>query len=61
MVKCLRAFHYLKLRRIGEALRLARQVWHPSAWLFTTRWVLSQIFPGRFHVAPRIRVTLIAG
>ena len=61
MVKCLRAFHYLNLGEIGEGLHLVRQVWRPSAWSLTTRWVLSQIFPGRFHVAPRISVTRIAG
>ena len=58
MVECIRAFSYLKSGRIRETLQLVRQVWRPSAWLLTTRWVLSQIFPGRFHVAPRIPVTL---
>jgi glycosyltransferase involved in cell wall biosynthesis len=61
MAKFLRAFSYLKDGKIHDALWLVRQVWHPAAWLFTTRWVLSQIFPGSFHVAPRIPVTRIAG
>jgi glycosyltransferase involved in cell wall biosynthesis len=61
MVQCLRAFHYLNSGEIGESLQLVRQVRRPAAWLLTTRWVLSQIFPGSFHVAPRIPVTVIAG
>jgi len=61
MVKCLRAFSCLNLGEIGESLHLIRQAWRPSAWLLTTRWVLCQIFPGRFHVVPRIPVTRIAG
>jgi hypothetical protein len=56
MVQCLRAFHYLKSGEIRDAFRLVRQVRRPAAWLLTTRWVLSQIFPGSFHVAPRVPV-----
>jgi glycosyltransferase involved in cell wall biosynthesis len=56
MVKCLRAFHYLKVGKVAESARIAVQVRHPYAWLLFTRWVLSQIFPGRFNVAPRTPV-----
>ena len=57
MVQCLRAFSYLKGGKIRDAFRLVGQIRHLSALFLTTRWVLSQIFPGSFHVAPRIPVT----
>ncbi len=56
MVACLRAISYIKSGKIGEALRLHRRVRHPRALVLLARWVLAQIFPGRFHVAPRIPV-----
>jgi glycosyltransferase involved in cell wall biosynthesis len=58
MAKWLRVFSYLKSGKIRDALRVLFQIRHLSACLLTTRWVLSQIFPGRFHVAPRTPVTL---
>jgi glycosyltransferase involved in cell wall biosynthesis len=56
MVQCLRAFHYLKSGEIRDAFRLVSQIRHLPALFLTTRWVLSQIFPGSFHVARRIPV-----
>jgi len=58
MVKCVRALHHLRSRRMAEALRLVGQLRHPSAFFLLTRWILNQIFPGRFHVAPRNAVSL---
>jgi glycosyltransferase involved in cell wall biosynthesis len=57
MVKCLRALHYMKVGKFAESLRNVRQVWRPYAWFLLARWALSRIFPGSFHVAPRIPVT----
>ena len=56
MVKCLRAFHYLKLGKLAESFAILGQVRSPYAWLLLARWALSRIFPGGFHVAPRIPV-----
>jgi len=56
MVGCLRAIPYIKSGKTGETLRLHRRVRHPRALVLIARWVLAQIFPGRFHVAPRIPV-----
>jgi hypothetical protein len=58
MAKCLRAFACLKSGKIRDAFHLICQIRHFSALLLTARWALSQIFPGRFHVAPRIPVNL---
>jgi len=57
LVGCLRAISYIKSGKIGEAFRLHRCVRHPHALVLFARWVLAQIFPGRFHVAPRIPVS----
>lgn len=56
MVKCMRALHYVKLGRLAKSVRIVRQVRNPYALLLLARWALSRIFPGRFHVAPRIPV-----
>jgi hypothetical protein len=56
MTSCLRAISHFKAGRTSEALKSLLKVRYPYAWLLIARWLLSQAFPGRFHVAPRIPV-----
>jgi len=56
MVGCVRAIRHLKAGEMGEALRRLLKARHPYAWFLFGRWLLSHIFPGSFHVAPRLPV-----
>jgi len=56
MVDGMRAIHYFKASKIGEGFRHVLKIRHPYAWFLLARWLLSQTFPGRFHIAPRVPV-----
>jgi hypothetical protein len=49
-----RAIYRLYRRHPLGALRMALKVHRPSAWRLGLRWFLRRLFPGSFHIVPRV-------
>jgi len=54
-----RAMHRLYRRRPIQAVRGAAGVWRPGAWRIAGQWVLRRLFPGSFHLVPRVTVSSV--